>query len=122
MNENKVRKMVHRNLDNIYKQCRKIAKKYDSMAPISLIETLCEKSKIDIKDESEALVNFADAHNKMLDYLYEACRDNGKQFNSTTVTFFFLRSAVDLCKSSYDFLDTLIGLPYMRNFCGGEYQ
>ena len=99
-NEKKILKHTEDNLNNIYKSCKIIAKRWDknSIALIALREAI-QKAKPET--DNEKLQEWKQKYDAMLDTLYEVCEQQAKNMDSGSVPLRMLKQNISIIKLNF---------------------
>ncbi len=100
----KIRKMFFRNLDIIYKSCKKVSRdyvvKYASIVYLEKVIKIAKSNKVDQKDS--VAVNIQNAYFAVLDQILKTCKTQAKEIGSDGVSFDFLKDVINVVKENYN--------------------
>jgi len=100
--EKRITKMVFKNLDNIFKSSKVIAKDWGTTTiPLSTLKIIIDKSKPSDKTGNEIVDSFNKQFCKTLDSLYTGCKEVSKKMNSKNISLSSLEFGINVIKTAF---------------------
>jgi hypothetical protein len=100
--KNKIRKLVYKNLDQIYKTSKTIAADWDSKTiPLDTLKVILDKSRPNINTGVKELDLFNIKYCNMLETLYKTCTGIAKKMQSKSIPISLIKNGIELMKKAF---------------------
>jgi hypothetical protein len=98
----KMNKMVTTALDQIYKSCKKMSKKYGTeFIPFNTFEEVIKLRKLKVNSDIPQANEMAAAFNKMLESMKSDLRRISRKMGTNNIPLVNIKKAVDICKKQF---------------------
>lgn len=100
--ERQLKRIVNKNLDNIYKTAYGIARDWDKKTiPLTTLDVIIDKSRPSVNTGEENVDLFNTNYNRLLDSLSNACKKIAKKMDSKSIPVEQVKQGINILKKGF---------------------